>query len=81
MTCSCSAEVADTGNNASPPASGVSSGPEAAGSDTGACSKMACTLVPDIPYEETAARRGCPVLSGQDVFACGTKSSVSISAS
>ena len=26
----------------------------------GACSKMACTLVPEMPYDDTAARRGWP---------------------
>ena len=75
---SCSADVAEIGKSSGPSARGAAAGSRA---DCGACSKMACTLVPDIPYDDTAARRGWWPLVGQEAVSCGTNNSVSISAS
>ena len=53
--------------------------PLSAGVGSGACSSTACTLVPDMPYEETAARRGATLSStGQPVVSWGTNNPVSI---
>ena len=38
-------------------------------SGSGACSTIACTFVPDSPYADTAARRGCSPLVGHAVVA------------
>ena len=64
--------VADTGNNRVPTESGAAvRAPPTAG--TGACSNTTCTFVPDIPYDETPARRGDTLGStGHAVFSCGT---------
>ena len=81
MTRNCSADVAEIGKSSGPSACGVAAGSSGAARwRSGACSRMACTLVPDIPYDDTAARRGWGPLVGQGVLACGTKSSVLISA-
>ena len=57
---SSSAEVDDSGNSSgAAPVADPAAAARAACGAAGACSRMACTLVPDIPYDDTAARRGC----------------------
>ena len=66
---------------------GTAAGPRVGGlrpgrsSVSGACSRTACTLVPDIPYDDTAARRGLSSVAGPRGGSCGTTSPVSIRAS
>ena len=79
-TRSCSADVADNGEQLRL-ARRRETGSAGDSACTGACSRTACTLVPDIPYDETAARRGRSPLCGHGVVACGTNSPVSIAAS
>ena len=43
-------------------------------SAAGAASRMACPLVPPKPKELTAARAGCPLVSGQGSSCCATRS-------
>ncbi|CAM4075713.1 hypothetical protein MYBA111488_00595 [Mycobacterium basiliense] len=74
---SASVELADSGNN-----SGLLDVAVSLWWGSGACSRMACTLVPDIPYDDTAARRGVASPSrGQGVISCGTNNAQSIRAS
>src|SRR6201999_4470997 len=63
-------EVAETSNQNRP---SELSPPWAASWPVGACSRMACTLVPENPYEDTAARRGdeCPLFAVHSVVTCG----------
>ncbi len=78
---SASEEVADSANN-SGAAGSTGAAPLRRALICGACSRTACTLVPDIPYEDTAARRGAPSSwPGHGITCCGTKSSVLIRAS
>ena len=56
---SASAEVADSGKTAAAPvARGAAAASACCAAPAGACSRMACTLVPENPYDDTAARRG-----------------------
>ncbi len=60
---SASAEVDDSGNSSGP----AMAGPAVTASCavvSGACSSTACTFVPDIPYDDTAARRGVIAVRG-----------------
>ena len=41
---------------------------------SGACSRIACTFVPDNPYDDTAARRGVVPVVGQGAVCSGTTS-------
>ena len=62
---SASAEVEDSANSSEPRAVYVGGRSVVAAWLSGACSTMACTLVPDIPYDDTAARRGAVVAVGR----------------
>ncbi len=73
---SASGDFADTGHGTTAgAASGSATG--TGSSASGACSMMVCALVPLIPKDDTAARRGRPV-SGQAVVSVSRRTSPSV---